>query len=68
MRPNRKISRNYNKPFFSNRRRGLSGIPLLLFALAIVCLTVGLLAVAYVSLEDIDYAARGKLREPRRAE
>jgi len=65
MRPNRKISRNYNKPFFSNRRRGLSGIPLLLFALAIVCLTVGLLAVAYVSLEDIDYAARGFLSLPR---
>jgi len=65
MRPNRKISRNYNKPFFSNRRRGLSGIPLLLFALAIVCLTVGLLAVAYASLEDIDYAARGFLSLPR---
>lgn len=65
MKPNRKISRNYNKPFFSNRRRGLSGFPLLLFALAIVCLTVGLLAVAYVSLDDIDYAARGFLGLPR---
>lgn len=30
MRPNQKIKRNYNKPFFSNRKRGLSGVSLFL--------------------------------------
>jgi len=59
MPPYRKIKRNYNKPFFSNRRRGLSGVPLLLFTLAIISATVGMLAVAFASRDDIDYAARG---------
>ena len=49
MKPYRKIKRNYSKPFFSTRRRGLYGIPLLLFTLAIVSTTVGLIAVAYLS-------------------
>ncbi len=65
MRPNRKIRRNYKKPFFSSRRRGLSGIPLLLFTLAIVSATAGLLALAYASIDDIDYAARGLMGLPR---
>ena len=61
MRPYRKIKRNYSKPFFSTRRRGLSGIPLLLFTVAVVCATAGLLAVAVFSSVDIDYEARGWL-------
>lgn len=65
MRPYRKIKRNYSKPFFSNRRRGLSGIPLLLFTLAIIGVTAGLLAIAFLSRDDIDYAARGALGLPR---
>ena len=65
MRPNRKIRRNYSKPFFSNRRRGLSGIPLLLFTLGIVSASVGLLALAFASIDDIDYTARGFLGLPR---
>lgn len=65
MRPYRKIKRNYSKPFFSNRRRGLSGLPLLLFTLAVISATIGLLAIAYLSIDDIDYAARGALGLPR---
>ncbi len=65
MRPYRKIRRNYNKPFFSNRRRGLSGLTLLLSALAIVFVTLGLLAIAFVSIDNIDYAARGLFGLPR---
>ncbi len=61
MRPYRKIKRNSGKPFFSKRRRGLTGIPLLLFTLAVVCATVGLIAFASLSSADIDYAARGLL-------
>ena len=65
MPPYRKVKRNYSKPFFSNRRRGLAGLPLLLFTLAIISATVGLLAVAFVARGDIDYAARGVLGLPR---
>lgn len=65
MPPYRKVKRNYSKPFFSNRRRGLSGLPLLLFTLAIISATVGLLALAFVARDDIDYAARGVLDLPR---
>ena len=65
MRPYRKIKRNYSKPFFSDRRRGLSGIPLLLAALAVISAAVGLLAAAFLSRDDLDYAARGFLGLPR---
>ncbi|MCY3832400.1 MAG: tetratricopeptide repeat protein [Chloroflexi bacterium] len=65
MPPYRKVKRNYSKPFFSNRRRGLSGLPLLLFTLAIISATVGLLAFAFAARDDIDYAARGVLDLPR---
>lgn len=65
MRPYRKIKRNYSKPFFSNRRRGLSGIPLLIFTLAVIGATGSLLFVASLSRDVIDYAARGMLGLPR---
>ena len=61
MKPYRKIKRNYSKPFFSTRRRGLYGIPLLLFTLAIVSATVGLIAVAFLTDSNFQYDVRGYL-------
>ncbi len=65
MPPFRKIKREYRKPFFSSRRRGLRGIPLLLFTLATVAATAGLVALVFSAGGDIEYQARGWLDLPR---
>ncbi len=56
MSPYRKIKRNYRKPFFSNRRRGLFGLPRLLSLLAILSVIFGLLALAYAFRGQIEYS------------
>ena len=57
MRPYRKIKRNYNKPFFSDRRRGLKGISLLIFAVVILGTSAGLLTITTVYQEQMRQAA-----------
>ena len=57
MKPYRKIKRNYSKPFFSNRRRGLRGFPLLLFVLTIGSAIVGLLALTHLFYGELQFAA-----------
>lgn len=53
MRANHKIKRDYNKPFFSNRKRGLSGGTLFLFGLLIGAIIV----VTYLQYDSLQYAA-----------
>lgn len=57
MRPNHKIKRDYNKPFFSNRKRGLSGVPLFLFGLVIGGIIVGLLFIVTQQYDKMQYMA-----------
>lgn len=57
MKPNQKIRRNYDKPFFSNRRRGLSGLPLFLFGLLIGAIAVGLFLLTTQQFDRMQYMA-----------
>ncbi len=57
MRPNQKIKRNYNKPFFSNRKRGLSGVPLFLFGLLIGVIAMGLVVMTTQNYGQMQYMA-----------
>jgi len=54
---NHKIKRNYNKPFFSNRKRGLSGLPLFLFGLLIGSVAVGLFLMTTQNFDRMQYMA-----------
>lgn len=57
MKPNHKIRRNYDKPFFSNRRRGLSGLPLFLFGLLVGAIAVGLFLMTTQQFDRMQYMA-----------
>ena len=57
MRPNQKIKRNYDKPFFSNRRKGLSGLPLFLFGLMIGGFVVGIILMMTQQYDRMQYMA-----------
>lgn len=57
MKPNQKIKRNYNKPFFSNRKRGLSGAPLFLFGLLIGVIAMGLVLATTQNYDRMQYMA-----------
>jgi tetratricopeptide (TPR) repeat protein len=57
MKVNQKINRNYNKPFFSNRKRGLSGVPLFLFGLLIGAIAVGLFVMTTQQFDRMQYIA-----------
>ena len=57
MNVNHKIKRNYNKPFFSNRKRGLSGFPLFLFGLLIGSIAVGLFVMTTQQFDRMQYMA-----------
>ena len=65
MPPYRKIKRNYSKPFFSNRRRGLAGMPLLLTFLSVLATIGGLLVVAWVFRVDVTMAVDEFMGTPR---
>lgn len=57
MKVNHKIKRDYNKPFFSNRKRGLSGLPLFLFGLMIGAIAVGLFLMTSLQFDRMQYMA-----------
>lgn len=57
MRPNRRIKRDHSKPFFSSRRRGLSGMPLLLLALLTLGGSLGLIVATLSNFDRMQYAA-----------
>lgn len=57
MKPNQKIKRNYSKPFFSNRKRGLSGVPLFLFGLMIGSIAMGLVLMTTQNYGQMQYMA-----------
>ena len=61
MKPYQKIRRDYKKPFFSSGRRGLSGIPLLLFVLLMSSLIAGLILLTYANYEQMQYMALNAL-------
>ncbi|MDE2651078.1 MAG: tetratricopeptide repeat protein [Chloroflexota bacterium] len=53
----RKINRNRKRPFFSQRRRGLSGVPLALFAGTILGICITLLALTFFYYDEMQGAA-----------
>ena len=53
----RKINRSRKRPFFSQRRRGLSGIPLLIYTATIIGICVGLLALTFFYYDEMQGAA-----------
>ena len=57
MRPNRRIKRDHSKPFFSSRRRGLSGIPLLLLVLLTIGSSLGLILATLTNYDRMQFAA-----------
>ena len=57
MRPNRRIKRDHSKPFFSSRRRGLSGVPLLLLVLLTIGSSLGLILVTLTNYDRMQFAA-----------
>ncbi len=61
MKPNQTIKRNYKKPFFSSRRRGLSGLSLFLFTLLIASITLGLVWLTDSSFDQMQYIAQQAL-------
>ena len=64
MKPSQKIKRDYKKPFFSSRRRGLSGIPLLIFALVISGISGGFILLTYTNYEQVLQTLRGEAPTP----
>ena len=65
MTPYRKIKRNYSKRFFSNRRRGLSGVSLFLIILTIVSLIGAMLALAYAFRGEVETTVNEFMGTPR---
>ena len=61
MKPNQKIKRSYSKPFFSRRRRGLSGLPLVLFALLMVSMIAGLILLTWQNYDQMQYMVQNAL-------
>lgn len=57
MKPNQKIKRNYDKPFFSNRKRGLSGLPLFVFGLIVGGIAMGLILLTTQQFDRMQYMA-----------
>ena len=57
MRPNRRIKRDHSKPFFSNRRRGLTGLPLLLFVTFILGMSATLVLLTVLNYDRMQFAA-----------
>ena len=57
MKPYRKIKRNYRKPFFSKRRRGRAGLPLLIMVLTIFSAIIGVLAISSLLYGELQFAA-----------
>jgi len=57
MKPNQKIKRNYNKPFFSNRKRGLSGAPLFLTGLLVGVMAMGAMLLLTTQYDQMQYVA-----------
>ncbi len=53
----RKIKRSHRRPFFSQRRRGLSGLPLLVFSITILGISVALLALTFFFYDQMQSAA-----------
>lgn len=65
MTPYRKIKRNYRRQFFSNRRRGFSGISLLLLLLFLICIIGAILAVGYVFRAEVEASVNEFMGTPR---
>ncbi len=65
MTPYRKINRNYSKQFFSDRRRGISGAPLLLALLALACVIGAMLAFGYVFRGEVEARVNEFMGTPR---
>lgn len=57
MKPNQRIKRRYDQPFFSSRRRGLSGWSLLAFALLMNALIFGLIFLTAQNYEQLQHLA-----------
>ena len=65
MTPYRKIKRDYRRQFFSNRRRGFSGISLLLLLLLLVCIAGAILAFGYVFRAEVEATVNEFMGTPR---
>lgn len=61
MKPNQKIKRSYGKPFFSSRRRGLSGLPLFLFVLLMGGMIAGLILLTWQNYDQMQYMVQNAL-------
>ena len=65
MKSYRQIKRNYHKPFFSNRRRGLSGKPLLLSVLTLSVAVIALSGIALVFSDELAMSVNAFMGTPR---
>ena len=65
MTPYRKIKRDYRRQFFSNRRRGFSGVSLLLLLLFLVCIAGAILAFGYVFRAEVEATVNEFMGTPR---
>ncbi|MYD11510.1 MAG: tetratricopeptide repeat protein [Chloroflexi bacterium] len=65
MTPYRKIKRDYRRQFFSNRRRGFSGVSLLLLILILVCIVGAILAFGYVFQAEVEATVNEFMGTPR---
>ncbi len=61
MRPNRRIVRDHQKPFFSNKRRGLSGLPLFFFVIMTLGTSLLLVLVTATRYDELRYMAEDAL-------
>ena len=61
MRPNRRIKRDHSRPFFSHKRRGLSGLPLLFFVVFTLGISIGLVLVTATRYDELRYLAEDAL-------
>ena len=57
MKPNHKIKRNYNKRFFSNRKRGLSGLPLFFAGLLVGLTSMAIVLMVSQNYNQVQYMA-----------
>ncbi len=65
MKPYRQIKRNYRKPFFSRRRRGLRGLPLLLSVTTLALAIMGMVALALAFSDEVELSVYEFLGTPR---
>ena len=65
MTPYRKIKRNYRRQFFSDRRRGFSGISLLLLLLFLACVIGATFAFGYVFRGEVEATVNEFMGTPR---